>query len=86
MRGNGFGTGMGVVWVFWLLLLAGIVLVVVVVVRMIGGGVRSDGRDRAGRGSAGGSGAVDVLNERYARGEITTEEYRERLAVLRGDG
>ena len=27
-----------------------------------------------------------VLDERYARGEITEEEYRERLSVLRGSG
>ena len=27
--------------------------------------------------------AKDVLAERYARGEITVEEYRERLAVLK---
>ena len=28
-------------------------------------------------------GAQDVLAERYARGEISVEEYRERLSVLR---
>lgn len=29
--------------------------------------------------------AVDLLKERYARGEIGTEEYRERLLELEGD-
>ncbi len=28
--------------------------------------------------------AREVLDERYARGELTTEEYRERLSVLGG--
>jgi uncharacterized membrane protein len=30
--------------------------------------------------------AQDILAERYARGEHTSEEYRERLEQLRGDG
>ncbi|MDE3075548.1 MAG: SHOCT domain-containing protein [Chloroflexota bacterium] len=30
-----------------------------------------------------GSRAKDVLDERYARGELTSEEYRERLDDLR---
>jgi putative membrane protein len=38
-------------------------------------------RRRWGQGR-GGSGEA-VLGERYARGEITEEEYRQRLAVLR---
>jgi putative membrane protein len=29
--------------------------------------------------------AQDILAERYARGELTSEEYRERLDQLRGD-
>jgi putative membrane protein len=29
--------------------------------------------------------ARDVLAERYARGEVSTEEYRERMTHLRGD-
>jgi len=30
--------------------------------------------------------AQDILAERYARGELTSEEYRERLDQLRGGG
>jgi putative membrane protein len=37
---------------------------------------------RGGRGHNGHS-AENVLAERYARGEITVDEYRERLAVLK---
>jgi putative membrane protein len=39
----------------------------------------------AGRRS-GAERAAEVLAERYARGEISTDEYRERLAHLRGSG
>ena len=39
------------------------------------------GRRRRRQGSGGSGGAV--LEERYARGEITEEEYRRRIAVLR---
>lgn len=37
-----------------------------------------------GSGSATRSPAEDVLDERYARGEISEEEYRERRDTLRG--
>ena len=36
-----------------------------------------------GRGGGRSHSAEDVLAERYARGEITVEEYRERLSVLK---
>jgi putative membrane protein len=40
-----------------------------------------------GRSDRGGSRTAEaVLAERYARGEIPEEEYRERLTVLRGKG
>jgi putative membrane protein len=80
------GVGMGWMWLFWLLLLLGVVLLVVVAVRAVGGGVtrpptgRPDPAARPGRGRA-----REILDERYARGEITTEEYRERLAGLGDD-
>ncbi|HZK51741.1 MAG TPA: SHOCT domain-containing protein [Actinomycetota bacterium] len=55
----------------WLLLLGGVIFVLV----------------RGRRGGAGwhqGQSAEGVLAERYARGEITEEEYKERLDVLKG--
>lgn len=80
----GFGMGMGWMWLFWLLLIVGLVLLTVVAVRALGGGItRGDGAE--GRGSREQSRARQVLDERYARGEITTEEYRERLRVLSED-
>jgi putative membrane protein len=82
----GSGVGMGWMWLFWLLLVLGVVLLVVLAVRAVGGGVAGPGidqRDRAGRPVR--SRAREVLDERYARGEITTEEYRERLSALGED-
>ena len=79
---NGYGSGMGWGWIFWLLMLIGIVLVIVVVVRAAGGGRRDADFTPATGGRSGRSRAREVLDERYARGELTTEEYRERLTAL----
>jgi putative membrane protein len=79
------GMGMGWLWLFWLLVVAGVVVLVVVAVRAVGGGV-SRGDEANGRTSQGRSRARQVLDERYARGEIATEEYRERLRELGEDG
>jgi putative membrane protein len=40
-------------------------------------------RFRRGFGGGGGASAETVLAERYARGEIGVDEYRERLTVLK---
>ncbi len=77
------GLGMGGGWLFGALVAVGIVLLIVLLVRFLGGGVTRDGRgeqDARGPGSA-----RQLLDERYARGDLTTEEYRERIRVL-GDG
>lgn len=78
----GSGMGMGWGWLFWLVMVVGVILLVVVAVRALGGGVT----DRAGvsRPPAR-SRARGLLDERYARGELTTEEYRERLQTLGDD-
>lgn len=68
---GGYGWMMGWAWLFWLLLVIGLVLLGIVAVRAFTGGI---GEDRSAR---------RILDERYARGEITTEEYRERLKTLR---
>jgi putative membrane protein len=64
----------GFVWgILMFVLWAGFwILVAVVIVNLVkrGGGRRSS--------------ALDVLEERYARGEISQEEFMERKAVLRG--
>jgi putative membrane protein len=78
------GMGMGWMWLFWLLLIIGVVLLAVVAVRAFGGGVTRSG-DGQGGVPPEQSRARQVLDERYARGEISTEEYQERLRVLGGD-
>ena len=77
MMGNGMmGGGMGI-WmflgmVFWILLIVGIVLLVVwVVQKAMGGG--------AGRLE---ESALEILKKRYARGEISKEEYEEKKRDL----
>lgn len=68
------------------------VLVLIVLGLVIFVAVRA-GVGRAGSGGAasavgrrGRSRAVEILDERYARGELTLEEYRERLQALGEDG
>lgn len=58
---------------FWGLLITGIVLLV----RYLGG-------QRHEPSSASGTGPQRVLAERFARGEIDEDEYRQRLKVLGG--
>jgi len=80
----GLGGGRGWMWVFWLLLLVGLVLLVVVAVRALGGGItRGSGATNGERRPVHGR-AREILDERYARGELTTDEYRERLHQLGG--
>ena len=57
---------------FWILVIAGIVMLVRWIVRQ----GRNSGADRgfdAGRGSGS---ALDILKRRYAKGEISADEYR----------
>ncbi len=80
-----FGSGMGSMWLFALLALAGITLLVILVVRLLGGGLnrgRPAGGDVHGDGTPSRSRARQILDERFARGELTIEDYRERLQAL----
>lgn len=74
MWGGGWG-GMFFGLIMMLLVIAAIVAVVVLVVRVLGG---------AGSGTARPSGKTptDILEERFARGEIDAEEFEERRRVL----
>ena len=83
----GNGWGMGWMWFIWPLVILGIILLVVFLVR--GTTTRAPGAGgeaaRPPRGGTGRSRAQEILDERYARGELTDEEYQERLRQLGGD-
>jgi putative membrane protein len=80
--GHGYMWGGGMGHWLWgplmmIVVIAAIVLIVVLVVRWIGGAA-------AGGGIHGPTikSPVDILKERYARGEMTTEEFEERCKAL----
>lgn len=85
MWGDGMGGGMGWMWIFWLLLILGTVVLIFVLVKAFtansGGGTRQGGSAPPPTG-AGPRRSREILEERYARGEISAEEYRERLRTL----
>ena len=68
----GYGFGFGGVWMllFWVFVIAGIVWLVLTL-------SRSQTRERGS-----GHDAVQILEERLARGEIDAEEFRTRRAAL----
>ncbi|WP_111721500.1 SHOCT domain-containing protein [Homoserinimonas sp. OAct 916] len=81
----GYGFNMWWMWLYGALAVAGLVVLIVVIVRIAAGGTKGN----QGHGNAPTAPGVEakrtprqILDERYARGELTTEEYRERLAVL----
>lgn len=84
MMYDGWGMGWGgwllmtlVMIVFW----AAVITAVVLVVRYVAGA--GSGRPGAGPGPSGPAPAEDLLAERFARGEIDDDEYRQRLTLLR---
>jgi putative membrane protein len=81
----GYGWDMGWSWLvalFGLLMLAGIVLLVVLLVRLFGGAGSHGGGSGVAGPTPGMSRARQILDERYAAGEITAEQYREQIQVL----
>ena len=70
--GMGLGMGLGML-LFWGILIAALVLLIKFIV----------GRG-AGGGSEHGKSALDLLKERYARGEIGREEFEQRKRDIEG--
>lgn len=68
----GWGMGMGFGWlfmiVFWMLVIAGIVFIV----RLVAGGEKRNPEETA----------LDILKKRYARGEISKEEFEEKKKAI----
>lgn len=83
MGGMGCMGGMALMGIAGLLLLVGLVVLVVVLVKGFSG--RSGNNGGAGTSVVSGRGR-QILEERYARGEVSSEEYRERLRTLEEDG
>ncbi len=76
MMGFGFGPlGMILVWVFFLVL---IVLAGYLLIRLAMSGSKIASED------SGSESALDILDKRYARGEIESEEYREKKEEITG--
>lgn len=94
----GYGPDMGWMWLWGVLMLVGIALLVLVAVRLFSGGGRGGfqggGFNPPGQPGAGGpwpgaggpgqgrSRARQILDERFAKGELTADEYREQVRVL----
>lgn len=72
--GNGYGMGFGGIfmWLFWILVIIGVVWLVKL---MIGGGAGDSSSQRS---------ALEILKERYARGEIEREEFEQKRRDLEG--
>lgn len=72
--GNGYGMGFGGIfmWLFWLLVVVGVVWMVKM---MVGNGKKDQQADRS---------ALDILKERYARGEINQQEFEQKRRDLEG--
>ena len=98
MMGGGFGMMGGNSWwgwivmlLFWVLLIGGIALVVFWLARQgyIGGSTASGtgpSRERRPENSGTtGQAALDILKERYARGEINREQYDQMKRDILGD-
>ena len=76
MASYGMTGGFGLGWIFmilwWVLIIVGIVVLAKWLFTPSGGGGRSGGEGKA----------LDILNERYARGEIDEQEFKKKKRDL----
>lgn len=82
---TGWGPG-GWIWIAWMILFWGGLLAAAVYLIRRQHGPAATGPAGTGPGGTGPGGTIPaetVLAERYARGEIDTDEYQRRLATLR---
>lgn len=66
MQWGNYSWGMGFGWIFMVLFWVLVAAVVVYVVKLVAGGKGSEGT---------GTSALDILKKRYAKGEISKEEF-----------
>jgi putative membrane protein len=64
-----YGWGMGVGWIFMIAFWALVILGVVYLLQLIAGGSKGSKSDES---------ALDILKKRYAKGEISKEEFEAR--------
>lgn len=76
----GYGN-MGWAWGYGLLAIVGVAVLIYVVVRLLSNKSESD-NTRSSPRQGDPSDARRILEERFARGELTAEQYREQLQVL----
>jgi putative membrane protein len=81
----GYGMGNVWMWIWGLFALIGLAILVLLAVRMFGGGYGTGSRHTLDPQPPGRSPARQILDERFARGELTADEYRDRIKVL-GEG
>lgn len=74
---GGYGWGMGFGWIFMLLFWVILIVAAVVAIKAVAG--------RSEPGGKGGDRALEILRERFARGDIGREEYEEKRRTLEGD-
>jgi putative membrane protein len=72
MMGGAMGLWMAIAMLAWITLVVGVVLLVVWAVRKFGAGVAKATEESA----------MDILKKRYARGEISREEFEEKKQVI----
>ena len=83
MDGYGSMMGWGWMWLFWALLVIDVVLLVVLTIRLVRGGTSGPSGDPQRYSHSPESlTARQILDQRYARGEIDTDEYTARLRTL----
>lgn len=83
MWGEGWGWGHMIFGsVMMIAFLGGIIVLVVLAVRWLGGPGHGSGHGPGYGSGPGGKAAVDILRERFARGEIDKAEFEERRRVL----